>query len=270
MSAKAIPILMYHHVTPAPGLVTVSPQTFDQQMQVLSRNGYRAIGCDQLLAFVEGRDALPDKSVLITFDDGYLDNYVYAHPILARYGLKASVFVVTSWIGQGAPRAHAPSHDVPPCPDHRTCKERIAAGQADDVVLRWSEVEAMRAAGTFEFHSHTHTHTRWDRVDPDNRLARMEEELTRSRAVLAERLGETSPHLCWPQGYYEPAYQQLAKRVGFSALYTTEKQVVTAGGDPLALGRMVVKDRADSWFDRRLWLYRSPRIGKWYLALRGR
>ncbi|HBL66727.1 MAG TPA: hypothetical protein DDZ58_13555, partial [Achromobacter sp.] len=64
--------------------------------------------------------------------------------------------------GDGPVRAHAGQGGVlPATPDHDTCKQWVAAGRTDDAMLRWSEVEAMQAAGTFEFHSHTHTHTRW-------------------------------------------------------------------------------------------------------------
>ncbi|MCC3263029.1 polysaccharide deacetylase family protein, partial [Paenibacillus polymyxa] len=68
-------------------------------------------------------------------------------------------------IGAGPVRPHAgPGGPLPPTPDHQACKELVASGRADEAMLRWSEIEAMQAAGTFEFHSHTHTHTRWDKV----------------------------------------------------------------------------------------------------------
>ena len=174
---------MYHHVSPAPGLVTVSPATFRAQMSWLARHGYRSVGADDLAAFLEGQ-ALPAKSVMITFDDGYLDNWVHAHPVLAELGLSATLFVVTGWLGDGPVRPYAGQRETPPaCPDHRTCMERIRADAADEVMLRWSEVEAMRAAGTFEFHSHTHTHTRWDKqvADPAERDRRLGADLLLSQ-----------------------------------------------------------------------------------------
>lgn len=268
-SARAIPVLMYHHVSRAPGLVTVSPETFEAQIRQLAENGHQSICCDDLLAFMQGTKPLAEKSLLITFDDGFLDNYVYAHPILKRYGMSATLFVVTRWLGEGAPRNTVDASSPPSCPDHNTCKQAITTGRPDDVILRWSEAEVMRQAGTFEFHSHTHTHTRWDKDDFPNRLGHIEEELSLSRDLLAHRLGINSRHLCWPQGYHEPDYVRIAQKQGYEALYTTEKRVNTQGSDPLRIGRLVVKDRADRWLNSRVKIYSNPLWGNLYTRLRG-
>ncbi len=255
---------MYHHVSPLPGLVTVSPDTFRRQIEWLAHHDYRTVGCDALAGFLAGAD-LPEKSVVLTFDDGYLDNFVYAHPCLQAVGFKAVLFLVTGWLGDGPARLSAPVHS------HSECMQRVGSNRADDVMLRWSEVTAMADAGTFEFHSHTHTHTRWDReiADPTERDRRLEEDLGASRRVLAERLGAASSHLCWPQGYNDAAYRRVAATAGFEHLYTVRKGTCTASTSPDAIPRVVVKDRSGGWFARRLWLYRHPALASAYLGLRG-
>ena len=267
--AHAIPVLMYHHVSPSPGLITVSPENFRAQMGWLAREGWHAIGCADLARFLQG-EALPERSVLITFDDGYLDNWVHAAPILAEQGLRAALFLITGRIGDGPPRPQAPAADAPHCPDHNGCKTRIAADDADSVMLRWSEVESLRAAGTFEFHSHTHTHLRWDRseTDPAMRDRRLAEDLAISRDLLAQHLGECSSHLCWPQGFYDTRYITIAQSLGLSHLHTTEPGTVRHGTDPSRIPRIVVKDRGTDWFAARMTLYRQPLLGRLYLALR--
>lgn len=262
--AGALPILMYHHVSPAPGLVTVSPQTFRSHMAWMARNGYRSAGCDDVAAFLAGKD-LPEKSVVITFDDGYLDNFIHAHPVLAEFGFKAVLFLVTGWTGDG-PVRHAAA-----TPDHGTCMARVKAGNHDEVMLRWSEVDVMRAAGTFEFHSHTHSHTRWDRVETDIGMRRthLADDLAASRASLKARLGSDSSHLCWPQGYFDDDYVEVAQSVGFRYLYTVEKGMALPASDALRLPRIVVKDRGDGWLGRRLEIYRRPWLGRLYAGLRG-
>jgi peptidoglycan/xylan/chitin deacetylase (PgdA/CDA1 family) len=274
MSAQALPVLMYHHVTPNDGLVTVSPGTFRQQMAWLARHGYHGITCRDLERFFDG-EALPDKSVLITFDDGYLDNYVYAHPVLQEFGLHGVIFLVTGWIGtESQPRRHGSpggsGSDLPHCPNHRDAKALIAAGQADRAMLRWSEVEAMQAAGTFEFHSHTHTHTRWDKAiaDPAGRRAALAADLAESRAMLARHTGD-SPHLCWPQGHFDVDYQQVAREAGFRYLYTVNKAINTPATSTDEIGRIVIKDRVGGWFASRMFLYRQPMLGGLYVRLRG-
>lgn len=268
-TAKAVPVLMYHHVSPSPGLVTISPEDFRGQMRWLAKHGYTTVGCDGLARFLRG-EPLPAKSVLLTFDDGYLDNYVYAHPILAECGLKAALFVITGQLGDGPARACAGEAGTLPTPAHRACVEAVQTGRSDAVMLRWAEAERMRAAGTFEFHSHTHTHTRWDRSEPDPgvRHAKLADDLARSRAALEQRLGQPTPHLCWPQGYHDDDYVATARAAGFTMLYTTLPGTVTRSADPWHLCRIVVKGDAD-WLGSRLWIYRHPGLTAAYLTLRG-
>ncbi|HEY6898679.1 MAG TPA: polysaccharide deacetylase family protein [Rhodocyclaceae bacterium] len=266
MAKRALPVLMYHHVSPVPGLVTMSLAVFRSQMQWLAEQGWTTLGAQGLADFYAGKP-IPDKSLVLSFDDGYLDNFLHAHPVLQELGLRALLFVVTGWLGDGPPRSGTAE-----CLSHSECKRRIGAGQADDVVLRWSEVEAMHTAGSFEFHSHTDTHTRWDKQLPPGaaRRAAMAEELAQSRATLVQRLGECSRHLCWPQGYFEPDYVELAAAAGFDHLYTTQRLINLPGGDTRRIGRLAVKEKPGAWLGRRLGLYASPFWGGLYLRLRGR
>lgn len=269
---RAVPVLMYHHVCPQPGLVTVSPETFEEHMAYLARRKYRALAADEFLEFLQGTRVLTGRNVLITFDDGYLDNYVYAYPILQRYGLKATIFTITGLMGEGAARAHLGAGKVlPATPDHRACKAAVAEGRADDVMLRWSEIEAMESSGAIEIHSHTHSHQRWDQMhaDRNRRFETVEKDLSASRAALKLRLGKESRHLCWPWGYFEPEYQSIAASIGFAAQYATARGVNVASNDPQHIARIVMKDRPALWFATRIWAYSHPRIGKLYIRLRG-
>lgn len=263
--AAALPVLMYHHVSPVPGLVTLPPELFRAQMERLVREGWHSVGCAELEAFLAGQ-ALPAKSVMITFDDGYLDNFVHAHPVLESLGLHAVMFVVTGWLGDGPVRSGQQA-----CPGHDECKTRIAAGDPDSVIVRWSELEVMQAAGTFEFHSHTHSHARWDRLvdDESARRSALAEDLCRSREALKARLGFNDRHLCWPQGYFQPVYPAVAKEQGFDHLYTTRPGTNLPQGDALDIRRIVAKDKPAPWLTRRLGIYSSPLLSRLYSGLKG-
>jgi peptidoglycan/xylan/chitin deacetylase (PgdA/CDA1 family) len=278
--ARAVPVLMYHHVSTSPGMITVKPEHFAAQMDYLAGAGYRTIGSAQLAAFLRGDD-VPPKSLVITFDDGYLDNWVHAHPVLERHGFTALCFLVSSWPGEGGvrPNASQAGVELPRLLDHRAGEIAIESGRTDDAILRWSEIDAMREAGTFEFHSHTHTHVRWDQVTgtADEKRACLQDDLSAARKVLRARLGEASDHLCWPQGYYDDDYREVALGAGFRHFYTCHAGT-NVGVSPLdrhasedaehTIKRLEVRDRPASWLASRLWVHTRPAISRAYLSIK--
>ncbi|AHV91758.1 polysaccharide deacetylase family protein [Bordetella holmesii] len=272
-NAPNVPVLMYHHITPAGGMIAATPEVFEAQIAALARAGYQSLSADQFAAYLAGA-AVPEKSVLITFDDGYLNNWVHAHPILAKHGMRAVIFLITGLIGDGPARAcSGQGLPLPADVDHDASKRLIAEGRADEVMLRWSEVQAMRQAGTFEFHSHTHTHTRWDKVcgaDLSANRQHIAQELADSRATLIQRLGNVSDHLCWPQGYFDVDYVQAAHAAGFRHLYTTDPLGQNRpGSNPAHIYRFAVRNRAGTWLTRRIWQSRGPVIGPLFHAWKG-
>jgi peptidoglycan/xylan/chitin deacetylase (PgdA/CDA1 family) len=265
--AHCVPVLMYHHVSPAQDMITTSPENFERQIAGLAKHGYHALSTEEFAGFLAGKPVAA-KSVLITFDDGYLNNWVYAHPILKKYNMRATMFIVTGLIGEGGPRPVAGETQVlPEMISHKRGKAMIAAGHPDPVMVRWSEVHAMQAAGTFEFHSHTDTHTRWDLtgVTREACLAKIQQELLRSRETLQQQFGVVSEHFCWPQGYFEEDYIELAQNAGFRYLYTTIAYGQNrSGSDPAHIYRFAVRNRGFYWLRQRIFLAAHPMIGPLY------
>ncbi len=271
-SFRTVPVLMYHHVSPSDGMITITPEYFEEHVAWLSRAGYSTLNAAQLAGFLAG-EPVPEKSVVLTFDDGYLDNWVYGHPVLARHGMQAVMFVVTGNVHDGPARPHAGMNQaiLPATPEHRACEAAIEAGRADDVTVRWSEIHAMREAGTFDFHSHTHTHTRWDKIcsDPAEKRQRLAQDLALSRAALQANLGSVSDHLCWPQGYFDTDYLDEARSLGFQHLYTTDPVGQNKPGtDPGHIHRITAKNEPGTWLKRRLWLARHRVLGPLYDKIR--
>ncbi|TAM34339.1 MAG: hypothetical protein EPN61_16970 [Burkholderiaceae bacterium] len=264
-SARAVPVLMYHHVSPSGGFITTSPQNFEDQLAWLSRHGYRSLTTNEFAAHLAG-EPVPARSLMITFDDGYLDNWVYAYPLLKKYGFCAVAFLVTSWMGSGSVRPYQGRGELPRVHDHRECERLIQQGQSDEVALRWSEIHAMQADGTFEFHSHTHTHTRWDqgsRAESKNEL--MARELAQSKEALVANLGTVSQHFCWPQGYFDSDYVDLALQAGFRYLYTTQAFGQNrAGTDPTCIHRFAVRNTSGASVGRRIRIAANPFVGPLY------
>lgn len=263
-AAKFVPVLMHHHVSPSPGMITVTPEIFEDQLAWLARDGWRSLSVAEFSAFLAG-EPVPERSVLITFDDGYLDNWVYAHPLLQRYGMRAVLFQVTGWTHDGPVRpCLGAAGDLPETPSHRECEARIEAGRSDEVIARWSELRAMMEAGTFEIHSHTHTHTRWDKqqdLSPAQRRERLTEDLLLSRAAMTQHLGAATTHLCWPQGYFDADYVEVAQACGFDHLYTTHAFGRNLPhGDPLHVYRFAISNRSSAWLRQRFRYHSHPLI----------
>jgi len=265
--ANCVPVLMYHHVSPSAGMITTSPQNFERQIAGLAKAGYQTLTSEQFAGFLRG-DPIPSKSILITFDDGYLDNYVYAYPVLKRHGMTAMLFLITGLIGDGSARAYAGSGlSLPHTPEHKQAKALMFSDRRDEVMLRWSEVFLMQQEGTFEFHSHTNTHERWDLLRSDllDKNKNMKDDLATSRDVLIAKLGNCSDHLCWPQGYFDADYVKLAQDLGFKYLYTTDAYGQnTVGHDPAHIYRFAVRNRGFLWIAQRTWLASHPLFGPLY------
>lgn len=109
---QTVPILCYHRFGAGGGKMTVSEASFAQQLDWLAKNGYRVIRLAQLVGFLEGREALPRRSVVITIDDGYESVHRVALPLLRRHRFPATLFVYTDFIGAGGALSWAQLHEL--------------------------------------------------------------------------------------------------------------------------------------------------------------
>lgn len=271
-SAKAIPALMYHHVNPHQGdLVTLTPQEFETQLRYLKEKQYRSLFLDDLVRFLKGEDSFPERSVVLTFDDGYLDNWVYAFPLLLRYRIKATLFCVTSWVGEGAarPRAGAAApRDLPEILPHRQAKKRFGEKGRGGEAANWSELGEMLASGLIDVQSHTHRHR--SLADAGMTRREIEEDLLQSRALIQEHLHRDSRFLSWPWGEFTPEAQQAAGAAGFEAVLTTRRGANRPGADLFAIPRISVKRGEMRWFRSRITIYSHPLVADLYDRLGGR
>lgn len=242
---SAIPVLLYHHINPNSGdTVTVNPEIFAAQMHHLAAAGYRTLSLSELLDHVSGVRTLSEKAVVITFDDGWLDNYRYAVPLLASLRFKAAFFIITARV-DAASVCGCKADQFFPC--HDVAKQLIQTGHAEQVVLDWKIIDELAKSGFFEFHSHMMTHRRSAQLERKELAA----ELVGSRLRIEQKLGRPSPYLCWPYGSFTAEAVSLAIESGYEALFTTIDGFVTAGADRFHLKRVEVRDNLE-WFKQRL------------------
>ncbi len=210
-----VPILMYHRVDRlTPGLpsltraLTVTPDDFAAQVRWLRRSGYRAITTEQLFAAMyEGGD-LPDKPILLTFDDGYVDVLRYAAPVLRKARMPAVAYVITNRI-EGS----------------------------DTSFMRWRHLKRLQKAG-FEIGSHTVSHRDLTAL-PGAELAR---ELRASKRTLERGLGRPVNTIAYPAGRFDARVEEAARAAGYVLALTTEPGVTHDARHPFELPRIRVSD----------------------------
>ncbi len=164
----SIPVLMYHHVNELKDKFTIPPDDFDHQMEYLARKNYQTLFLDELIGSLkEGKEK---RKVAITFDDGYLDNWVYAYPILKKYNLKATIFVITSRIkgksGFYRPNLEAVWNEkvnkegLPRISNHYQSNLRCVRNyEGSDDHITWEEAKEMSQSGLIDIQSHSHLHS---------------------------------------------------------------------------------------------------------------
>jgi hypothetical protein len=144
-----LPIFAFH---------SLDPGEFGATLAFLSANRYRTVSLDDAVAWLEGRSPLPPRAVVLTIDDGRLSTWTVGYPLLERFGMTATAFVIPGYLGEGPPRP------LPADPFVGAVDER----EDGCTVLRWSEVLRLHASGVVAVESHTMLHRKVvvsDRLD---------------------------------------------------------------------------------------------------------
>lgn len=237
-----IPVLMFHHVGPERD---ITPAGFRALMQRLADEGYATLSLTQLADILSGVQPVPPKAVALTFDDGYLDNWLYAEPTLRDFGFRAAVFVVTERVEDAPPNPRGVADALPPSASERE------KGQ----FLSWAELRAMAASGRWDVGSHTHSHRGFVRARPYDDLAG---ELRRSKALIEAEVGAPCLHLAWPWGDERREWAAIARSLGYRTACLTRQGANGPGDDPFRLKRFKVSRNNPDWLMGRIHFLRSP------------
>jgi peptidoglycan/xylan/chitin deacetylase (PgdA/CDA1 family) len=217
-------ILFYHRVSHDRDPLAIAPARFEDQMRALRGQGYRAL--DVIAAVAALRRGEPvDRTVGLSFDDGYRDVAEHALPVLERHGFRATVFVAPAVVDGAATYSW---YDAQP------------------PVLGWNDIEALDSGSALTFEAHTLTHPDLTALDEGAAA----DEIAGSKAALEARLRRPVRAFCYPAGLYGPRERALAARAGFELATTCEPGANTAATDPLTLRRTAV-DRHDGPHDFR-------------------
>jgi glycosyltransferase involved in cell wall biosynthesis/peptidoglycan/xylan/chitin deacetylase (PgdA/CDA1 family) len=193
---SGIPILMYHAVglpnEPAGPFVMPAFHLLSH-IAWIKRFGYQVISLDQFLSCQHERRFPPMRSVIITFDDGYLDNFTRAYPILHRHNIAATIFLVSDYVGH-------------------TNKWDNAGQLAGRPLMGWSQIKELATQG-IKFGAHTCTHPLLPAISPTQAFA----EIINSREHLERELGKPVNVFAYPYGEHDQSIQAMVEQAGFTA-----------------------------------------------------
>jgi len=209
-----IPILAYHDIDPGfrPGSLNVTAHQFESQMRYLKAEGFETVSLPDV---VEGK--VPERSVVLTFDDGYDGVWRHALPVLSRCGFSATVFIVTGFVGRSS---------------RWDLNLRWLGGRHMD----WDAVRDLDQAG-LDIGSHTATHPNLSAVGGP----RVDSELRESRSCLEDFLGRPVTLLSYPFGRYNDSVREAAGRAGYCFACTIRPRRGDPADDAFSLKRFCIR-----------------------------
>ena len=191
-----IPSLMYHNINDdyedKNASVEISAEKFKEHMVALKNEGYTAIFFDEYIKFLNNQGNLPEKPILITFDDGYLNNYTVGFPILKETGMKATIFIVTGRMG--------------------------LQGAVTYPHFNWEQASEMEKSGLVDIQSHTQYHGYLTQMPYSSAVL----ELRKSKFVIEKNLNKKVEFLAYPYGACNESVIEIAKKAGYKAAALAE------------------------------------------------
>lgn len=191
LAGRDVPVLLYHHIEAVDDSFssqrkrwTITPEKFESQIQWLLNNGFVIVTLKEFFEALKKIIPLKDKTIVLTFDDGWKDHHSTVFPILKKYNLKATFFIIAKSVGSSS-------------------------------YMDWSQILAMEAAG-MDMQSHSLTHPKLTAVSRKQAW----KEISESKKVLDSRLKRPVTVFAYPYGSYEPKIIQMVKRAGYEGAVT--------------------------------------------------
>lgn len=197
-----LPVLAYHKIDlPTPDVkirgAYTSPKRFRKQMSYLKRRGYKFFTAGELIKHYRENGSFPKKGIAVTFDDGWKDNYVHAFPVMRDLGIKATIFLVPSVIGQ-------------------TSDVIVAEGEDAREHMSRENIIEMSNFG-IEFGSHTLNHVHLHKADSET----VEYEVAESKAQIENITQKSCEVFAYPAGFFDDTAKKKVENAGYIAAFST-------------------------------------------------
>jgi peptidoglycan/xylan/chitin deacetylase (PgdA/CDA1 family) len=194
--------------------LAITPELFERQMRFLKERHYNVVALETLIPYLRDGKKIPPKTVAITFDDGYKNNYTYAFPILKRYQFPATIFIIVEEVGR-------------PLNDH----------------LSWDEMKEMQDSGLVFFGSHAMGPDPLYKIKTEDELHR---QIFDSKKILEKRLGREVAVFSYPEGAFDEHVLGLVREAGYQMAVATSPGKETANNDLFALKRQRVSVNSEN------------------------
>jgi len=204
---KGVSVLMYHSIARNDIFFTVKLANFVKQMKYLKDKQYQVISLAELVEILESDEPLPKKTVVLTFDDGYQDNYTNAWPILKKYNFPATIFLITGLVGKEIDN----SQNIP-----------LKA-------LNRQQIQEMHESGLIDFEPHTVHHQELNKS-----------EIIDSKRMIEQELDKKCYFFAYPRGWHNQEVIEILRKNGFKAARTVDNGKVNKGDDLFKLKRISV------------------------------
>lgn len=205
---RGIPVLYYHSVKEsADNEVTIKPEKLKEELKYIHDEGYITLTMKQLEDYILNNSPIPEKSILITFDDGYMDNYYNAFPILKEFNMTATIFCITSELD-------------------------------GSYYLSKEAIKEMSDYG-IDIESHTVSHPHLNKLQYDKQLG----ELIESKKILEGITGRKISSIAYPFGDFNADSIKAAKEAGYLLGFTTKLGLSDRNDNPLALDRIYISSK---------------------------
>ena len=218
-----VPILMYHRIATVPGDRNSLPkEKFEAQLRYLSEHNYTTITPDMLYEHLTLHKALPKKSVLLTFDDGYLDNFTEALPLLQKYNMQAVVFPIANWLGK-------PNHW-----EH--------FGKQETTTMTAEQLKIWLSSG-MQVEPHTMNHPFLTQCSEEKLFLEVHD----AKIKLAELLAKPMNYLCYPYGFFDQKVIEATKRAKYKMAFAIFDRVPLWHINLFALPRIPIPSHQKMW-----------------------
>ena len=211
LPSKKAAILMYHSVGDNGILFTVTTKDWEKQLIFLKNKKYNVIKLADLVGKLRNKEKIPLKTVILTFDDAYRDNYLNAFPLLKKYNFPATVFMPTACTG----------------------KEMLNSESKTMPVMSWDEAREMEDSGLVDFASHSHTHPMMNRITFEEFI----KEIEFSENLLNQNLKRPVKIFSFPKGKFKPEHVDYLKKRGYLGAVTVKEGLIGPADDIFTLKR---------------------------------